>query len=119
MRFLSLNYHFIGFLKKILLFLVLICFSDLQAQLWAIHSVLFLKFILGVSLRTHRTGVMNFLKSWNDLVLIGYFILVHLMDRTLRVLQHKSLEERERITDSELEEIANQQFGLGYVGIVF
>ena len=89
-QFLCLNYHFIGFAKKVLLFLVLSLLHDyLAVQLWIALPVLGVVALKNIALRTHINGLMNFLKSFADLLLVGYFISLYLIDQKVRELEEK------------------------------
>ena len=104
-----MNYHFIGFLKKFLLFLVFISFynnNDLQMAFCI--SLLGMISLINLKFRTHRSGVLNFLKSLSDIVSVTYFMMLYLINRKMRDLEGRPVEYLESLTDLEIEEIGKQ-----------
>ena len=119
-RYFRRNYHFTGFLKKLILFAIIIIFDDRWlVQLWIIHFILGLRFLMGVLLRPHRTRVLNFFKSLSDMLLVVYFVLIHEMDRCMRQLDNLSEAELKAVTEEKLVEVAESQKRIGYIGIGF
>ena len=106
-RFLRLNYHFLGLLKKLLLFLVLVAFYGyFVLQIILIISVLAVQFIVGVVLRPFRTKILNFTRSLSDLVVVLYFVVLFLADKKVRDLSSLSPQALESYSQEELKERA-------------
>ena len=90
-EFLCLNYHLIGFAKKILFFIILVLLQDsIQVQFSLIYSILGILAISSLYHRSHRSSLLTFLKSLNDFIQIGYFITLNLMNGKMRYLENKS-----------------------------
>ena len=82
----------------------------MQIQMYLIYSILGGWLLLGTILRPFKTGQLNFLRSLSDLTLLVYFISIHLNDNLLRNLDPD-------LTESELQNVANSQIRLGYLGM--
>ena len=92
-KFFMLNYHFLGFVKKILLFLILVALEgDFQSQIYAIYSVLGFWFLTGALLRPFKTPVLNLIRSVSDLTIVSYFLIIHFCDSLKRDLSSMSQE---------------------------
>ena len=103
-QYLALNYHFVGFWKKLILFIIFLCLNDnLEAIFGLILTILSCLFILNVILRTHRLPILNFLKSLNDLILVAYFTALYLINKEMRALDDKSDEYLSSLTDEDIQ----------------
>ena len=72
---------------------------------------------MGVILRPFKTGMLNFLRSLSDLCLVAFFFVVQLCDSEQRGIDQLDEAERSKLDGEYLQERANQQKLLGYVGI--
>lgn len=109
-KFFILNYHFLGLVKKLLLFFVLVgpFREDFSLQIYWIYLILGIWVLLGLVLRPFKIPVLNFLRSLSDLTLISYFIILHLCDSLKRDLLNLSDEEVADLPEDELQKIAER-----------
>ena len=75
-----LNFHFVGFLKKFAIFLVLvIAHEKLKLQIYLLYAILGAQFLLTVTIRPFKTPVLNSLRSLGDLSQILMVLIHHLI----------------------------------------
>ena len=118
LRFVRLNYHLMGLIKKILLFLVLVGLGErFETQIYLVYTILGVFLVMGGVLRTFKTRSLNYLKLLSDATQVGIFVVIHLCDEIVRSLEKKDEEELKSMSDEELEEIANRQKSFGYLGV--
>ena len=99
-RYLRINFHFFGFLKKVLLFVILVGIKEqFQTQIVLIYIIMGTYFLMGVLLRPFKNALINFLRSLSDFTLIFYFIFIHLCDKVKRDLIEISRTGDSRVTD--------------------
>ena len=117
-RFSLMNYHFLGFLKKFSLFLVLVVLEEnFTLQIYAIYAILGTWLLMGTDLRPFKSASLNFLRSLSDLVLVIYFLLVHLGDKLIRDLKNYAEWEKNQISVEQIQQIAEKQKRLGYAAL--
>ena len=106
-----LNFHFLGFLKKLAIFLILVMCSDSPGtQLSLILAVLVVSLSVGLILQTYKSRALNYLKIGADLCIVALVsLLLRLND------DQNSLEASSDTTEEELSRSADTQMRLGYI----
>jgi hypothetical protein len=71
-----INYHFLGFIKKILLVLVIFVVrdGDLNKKFIMIYCILGVWMILGVIACPFNNKLLNFMRILSDLIVIGILV---------------------------------------------
>ena len=119
-NFLKKNYNLWGFLKKLVLFIVLVALSEhVESQLYLVEITLGLQLLLSISLRTYKTVTLNIIRILSDLSQTGYFVVLHICWNDLQRIMNLSKEEKQSLGLPELQRRGNYQLVLGYVGFLF